>query len=224
MSRWRNKLIMLGGVESPHIDLYRSLRAQLDYAASASRKSITIVAVAAPHRGNGVTETVANLAIAYAQAGRRTLLVDGDLREPMLHKLFGISNRVGLSSILVYANEADEAVQHGVLPNLSIAPAGPKATGGVDLVAAGQLQTLFKQWREEYDVVLLDTPPLLSSAAAQMLAGACDGALLVLRSGVAKEEDALRVKALLETAEVAVLGTALTHGKHKKLPKRYSQR
>ncbi|MWC27324.1 CpsD/CapB family tyrosine-protein kinase [Paenibacillus sp. MMS18-CY102] len=222
MSRWRNKLLMLGGLESSYVDLYLSLRTQLDYAASG--KDITVIAIVAPHRGSGVTETAANLAITYAQAGRRTLLVDGDLREPIVHKLFGISNRIGLSSLLSYTSEAAEAVQQEVLPNLSIVASGLQPVGAIDPVAAGagELHALFGQWKGEYDVVLMDMPPMLSSAAAQLLAGVCDGALLVLRSGVVKEEDALRAKGMLETAGVAVLGTVLAHSRRKKVPKRYS--
>jgi len=208
MSRLRNKLVTLSGGNREVTEQYRSLRAQLEQGWDAGPR---IVAAVAPREGNGTAETAANLAVAYAQAGRRTLLVDGDMSKPSVHALFGLPNELGLSTILERACEPGEAVHGDIIANLSVMTAGPSPLYSGDPLGSYSLRQMFDQWRSDNDIVWLSAPPLLSSSDAQLLVAACDGTLLVMQSGVVDESDAFRVKRMLALLEVRTLGVALTH-------------
>ncbi|GMK38127.1 tyrosine-protein kinase [Paenibacillus sp. CCS19] len=211
MSRSKNKLVMLSGMSSEAMERYRSLRAQLDRASGGDAR---IVAVASPKAGGGAAEMAANLAAAYAQSDRRTLLVDGDFNAPLIHQFFGLSNWTGLSSIIDASSEAGEVdvVHRDVIANLDVLTAGPRLPYSKDFVGAFPLQLLFDSWRQQYDQICLAVPSLMSSADAQLMTAACDGVLLVIRSGQVDDKEAVRVKRLLALLEVPTLGVALAHG------------
>ncbi|PWW08488.1 capsular exopolysaccharide synthesis family protein [Paenibacillus cellulosilyticus] len=209
MSRSKNKLVMLTGANREAAEQYRSLRAQIDRAGGQDARLIGVVA---PRVGAGTAEMTANLAVAYAQANRRTLLVDGDMQSPLIHKLFGLPNVMGLSSVVEALETAEDTVYHDVVSNLDIMTAGDSLSYTGDAVGSFALQPLFDQWRQRYDKVCLVMPPLLSSADAQLMIAACNGVLLVIRSGQVDEADAARVKRLLALMEVPAYGVALMHG------------
>lgn len=211
MSRSRNKLVMLSGMNNETVERYRALRAQIDRTGGGSSAS-RVIAVAAPKAGSGTAEMAANLAAAYAQADRRTLLVDGDINSPLIHQLFGLSNVTGLSSIIEASSSVEGVVNHSVISNLDVMTAGPRLPYSKDFVGSFPLQPLFESWRQQYDQICLAIPPLLSSADAQQMTGACDGVLLVIRSGRVDESEASRVKRLLALLDVPALGVALAHG------------
>ncbi|MBD3920684.1 CpsD/CapB family tyrosine-protein kinase [Paenibacillus sp. PR3] len=211
MSRSRNKLVMLSGMNNETVERYRALRAQIDRTGGGSGAP-SVIAVAAPKAGSGTAEMAANLAIAYAQADRRTLLVDGEMNVPLIHQLFGLLNVVGLSSIIEASSTAEDVVNRGVINNLDVITAGPRLPYSKDFVGSYPLQPLFVSWRQQYDQICIATPSLLSSADAQLITAACDGVLLVIRSGWVDENDASRVKRLLALLDVPALGVALAHG------------
>jgi capsular exopolysaccharide synthesis family protein len=209
MSRSRNKLVMLNGANREAAEQYRSLRAQIDRAGGHDAR---LIGVAAPRAAAGTAEMAANLAIAYAQANRRTLLVDGDIHSPFVHMLFGLPNVTGFSSVVGALTEEGDEVHCNVISNLDIMTAGAPLSYAGDAIGSCSLQSLFDRWRQQYDKVCLVVPPLLSSADAQLMAAACNGVLLVIRSGQVDESDAARVKRLLALLEVSAYGVALMRG------------
>ncbi|GFN32779.1 CpsD/CapB family tyrosine-protein kinase [Paenibacillus xylaniclasticus] len=213
MSRSRNKLMMLSGGNREIMERYRSLRTQLELSTDSKGR---IVAVTSPREGGGTAETTSNLAVAFAQAGRRTLLIDGDMLNPFVHILFGLPNVRGLSNIVDKVSEPQEVVHSDVIPNLSVITAGMYTVYSEERLGAFSFHSLFDQWRHEFDMVLLSVPPLLTSSNTQHLVKGIDGALLIVRSGKVDESDASRVKRLLSLLEVKPLGVALIHQRRKK--------
>jgi capsular exopolysaccharide synthesis family protein len=133
--------------------------------------------------GEGKSTIAAHLAIANADRGKKTLLIDGDLRRPSIHAKFGLAPREGLSNVLT-----GEVPWHEVVvpvegrPNLSILPAGPGSHRAADLMGP-RLATLLDEFAKEYDLVILDSPPLLGFAECLQMATAADGVLIISQAG-----------------------------------------
>ena len=137
----------------------------------------------APAPDEGKTTTACNLAEAHAEQGKRTLLIDGDLRRPSVHRNFNLPSVTGLSNALtgeIHWREARLKIGHA--PNLDILPAGPPSRRAAELVGRG-LTELLEQAASEYDLVVLDAPPLLGFAEPLQMATAADGVLVVARAG-----------------------------------------
>ncbi len=177
-----------------------------------------LVTSAAP--GDGKTTTAANLAAAHAEQGKRTLLIDGDLRRPSVHRNFNLPSVVGLSNALLGEISWREAlVQTAALPHLYILPAGPPSRRASDLVGRG-LAELLEEAAAEYDLVILDAPPLLGFAEPLQMATAVDGVLVVARAGRTSRKAVASVLATLTRLRAKVVGLVLNEV-HKELSDSY---
>jgi len=177
-----------------------------------------LVTSAAP--GDGKTTTAANLAAAHAEQGKRTLLIDGDLRRPSVHRNFNLPSVVGLSNALLGEVSWREAlVQTAALPHLYILPAGPPSRRASDLVGRG-LAELLEEAAAEYDLVILDAPPLLGFAEPLQMATAVDGVLVVARAGKTSRKAVASVLATLTRLRAKVVGLVLNEV-HKELSDSY---
>jgi succinoglycan biosynthesis transport protein ExoP len=140
-----------------------------------------LVTSSAPSEGKSTT--AANLAMAHAQQGRRTLLIDGDLRRPSIHRRFDLSATVGLSSVLTNGTPWRSVLLHKPeLPLLDILPVGPPSRRAADLVGSG-LPSILEEASAEYDLVILDSPPLLGFPEPLQMAAAADGVIVVAVAG-----------------------------------------
>jgi capsular exopolysaccharide synthesis family protein len=177
-----------------------------------------LVTSAAP--GEGKTTTAANLASAHAEQGKRTLLIDGDLRRPSVHRNFNIPSIVGLSNVLVSEIPWKEAlISIESVPNLSVLPAGPPSRRAADLVGRG-LSELLEEASSEFDLVVLDAPPLLGFAEPLQMATAVDGVLVVARAGQTSRKAVANVLATLNRLRAKVVGIVLNEV-HKELSDSY---
>ena len=177
-----------------------------------------LVTSAAP--GDGKTTTAANLAAAHAEQGKRTLLIDGDLRRPSVHRNFNLPSVVGLSNALLGEISWREAlVQTAALPHLYILPAGPPSRRASDLVGRG-LAELLEEAASEYDLVILDAPPLLGFAEPLQMATAVDGVLVVARAGRTSRKAVASVLTTLTRLRAKVVGLVLNEV-HKELSDSY---
>jgi polysaccharide biosynthesis transport protein len=166
-----------------------------------------LVTSAAP--GDGKTTTAANLAAAHAEQGKRTLLIDGDLRRPSLHRNFGLSSVVGLSNVLMGEIPWREArIRAAGLEGLDILPAGPPSRRAADLVGRGLVE-LLEDAAGEYDLVVLDGPPLLGFAEPLQMATAADGVVVVARAGQTSRKAVASVLATLYRVRAKVVGVVL---------------
>jgi polysaccharide biosynthesis transport protein len=148
----------------------------------ASGGPVRSVAVVSSQPGEGKTTIAANVAAAMAALGKRTVVVDGDLRRPQLHRVLGLSNRLGLSSVLQSQSILQEALLPGPTERLSILPAGPTSANARELIA-GRISALVEELKAQFDIVVIDTPPILGFADGLNIATAADTSLLVVRAG-----------------------------------------
>ena len=166
----------LGGF-APRTEAFRLLRTNLQFLDLDHEPRSLVITSAVP--GEGKTLTSANLAVALAQAGRRVLLVDGDLRRPRAAALLGLDGAVGLTTVLVGGATLEEAVQVHEPSGLYLLASGAKPPNPTEILQSRVTHDLLKQLRDAYDLVIVDAPPLLPVADAAVLATITDGSILV---------------------------------------------
>lgn len=216
MSRSTNetKLIMDVNPQSPISEAYRNLKTNVQFIKW--DRTIQIIAVASTLPGEGKTTTISNLAISYAQEGKKVLLIDADLRHPSLHRAFNVVNKVGLSNVLACQKLLAEVVKDSSIENLSIIPSGPVPPNPAELLASPQFNMLLEESKSQYDMILFDTPPILAVADGLIISAACDGVILVVQSGKVKRQMIKKTKAKLEHVNAEILGVVLNNQKKRK--------
>jgi succinoglycan biosynthesis transport protein ExoP len=194
---------------SPHAEAYRFLVTDLLLTTSEEPAKAIMVATAKPAQGG--TSTISNVAITMAQAGRRVVLVDADMRRPSLHKVFGLPNEVGLSTVLSGANgySLEDALQPTQIENLYLLTAGPKPDNPWQLLRSARMRELVEELKERYDFVFFDTPSAVVFADALAVASLVDGAIFVVRAHQAPAGSELQIKNLLNKANLRILGVVL---------------
>lgn len=175
------ELVMLSRPMSPQAEAVRAIRSQLLRRVFRAPGGGHALAVVSPDSGDGKTYLVANLAVALAQTGERTVVLDADLRHPRLHEVFGTDNTAGLSSLLLDGAypAAVQAVQ-GV-PGLFLLPAGTTPPNPLELIERAAFAHVLAQLVERFDHVVVDTPAAIFGTDAQVIAERCGAAVLVAR-------------------------------------------
>lgn len=191
---------------SPDAETYRSLRATLAYSKLPEGRRVVLMTSA--RAGEGKSTTAANLAAVCADAERRTLLVDADLRNPELGRLFGLADAQGLATLLGGASEAtiDTTAFRTPIPFLDILPVGRLAGTVPGLLARPQLATIFEEARALYDWVVVDSPPVLPVADALVLSRHVDGVIVVVDVRATSMETARRACELLRAVGAPLVG------------------
>ena len=173
--------------KSPISEAFRSIRTNIEYIVQGKEKCIFSVIADSP--GIGKTYISINMASIYAMYGKKTLLVGMDLRKPRLYQEFGLSNKVGVSSYLAGKVSVEEAIQpSGKLPTLDILTAGPVPPNPAELIASDRCDQLFKELKEKYDYIIVDTPPLLWVTDALLLMKHVDTSVYVIRQAVTNKK------------------------------------
>lgn len=203
------RLVSLRSPDAPAAEAYRSVRTTLDFVMANHRIRSVLVTSSLP--GEGKTTTVANLAVAFAQVGRRVIAIDGDLRQPRLHEaLAGDPDRPGLSEVIAGTAPVIDAVEAvPEVPDLVLLGAGHIPPNPSELLTSGACAALLDDLSGMADLVLVDSSPLLLVSDPLVLAGMVDGVVLVARSGATGERALRRSLALLEQVEAPVLGVVL---------------
>jgi polysaccharide biosynthesis transport protein len=173
----RGQLVRLDA-RSPVAEAYRSVRTSLCLGSAAKARTILL---ASPAPGDGKSTTASNLAIAFAQAGERTLIIDCDLREPVQHLIFEIDGSTGLSSVLSGEAKLRDAVQATRVPGLYVLPCGPVPHDPSEQLASKRFAQLMRALGSTFDRIIIDSPPVMSVTDARILAASSDVTLLVLR-------------------------------------------
>jgi capsular exopolysaccharide synthesis family protein len=163
-------------------EAFRTLRTNLQF--SSLDKPLRSLVVTSAVATEGKTTTAANLAVVMAQAGRSVVLVDGDLRRPAAHKLFGLSNGAGLTAALIEDPDAlNGYLQECEVENLRVLTAGPVPPNPQELLGSQRMEELLRKLEAEADIVVVDSPPTLVVADANILAARADGVLMVINTG-----------------------------------------
>ncbi len=177
----KTPLITALAPHSPRVEAFRILRTNLQFVDVDRNLKVFVVTSSVP--GEGKTSTASNTALALQTAGQRTLLIDGDMRRPQLAKLFRLEEAVGLTSVLLGRVSLDEAVQEHHASGLSVLTSGAVPPNPAELLQSQAMKQLLDEARLEYDVVVVDAPPLLPVTDAALLAAQADGAVVVVRQG-----------------------------------------
>lgn len=200
-------LIMLADPLSPAAEAYRSLAANLQFAhADRQLQTIGVTSAAA---GEGKSTTVANLAIALAQGGRRVIVVDADLRRPGQHTLFGVDRQDGLANVLL-GEHTQLPLHETAAPGVRLLTSGTVAGDPVDVLGSRRFDQVLALARAQADFVLVDTPPAGALADTALLAPRLEGVLLVVSAGRTKRDMARRARQQLERVNANLLGVVLT--------------
>lgn len=170
---------------------------------------VNLVAVTAAQKGYGASTTALNLAMMMARAERPTLLVDANLREPDLHKALGIPPSPGLAEVLRGHVEPNKAAVPTKVPKLSFMSAGKAGVPAQVLLSRGGFTDIFSVMRAQYDLVVLDTPPILQYPDALSIAKHVDGILMVIPAQGASRSEQQEARRLLDRVEARILGTVL---------------
>lgn len=192
---------------SPISEQYRTIRTNLQFASV--DEDLKTMLVTSPGPGAGKSITTANLAVVYAQQGRKVLLIDADMRKPTVHYTFRLDNLNGLSNILVGESTLTEAIVTTEVDNLDIISCGPIPPNPSELLGSRKMRTLIHEANLLYDLIIFDTPPVLAVTDSQILADIVDCALMVVRSNNTENEDAIKAKEALEPAQAKLLGAIL---------------
>ena len=201
-------LITLTDPRSPAAEAYRTLRTNLTFTALDNPLETLVAASAALDEGRSTV--LANLAVAMAQGERRTILVDANLRRPGLHKIFGVANDRGLTTMILEETALEDLplIDVGV-DNLWLVPSGPLPPNPADILGSHRMEVALATLKARADIVLLDAPPVIAVTDAAVLGTKVDGLLLVVRAGRTRREDALRAREILERVHVRIVGAVL---------------
>lgn len=176
----REKLFALFNPKSPVVEAFRTLRTNIAFSSVDRTYKIILVASSIPNEGKSTV--TANLGIVMAQAGARVLIVDADLRKPTQHRIFELENSRGLVNAIIQ-NDVQGVIQPGPIEGLSIITSGPIPPNPSELLASNRMNDFLSGIREEFDTILVDSPPALAVTDALLLASRVDGVMMVLKSG-----------------------------------------
>ena len=197
------------GSESKHAEAYRVLRTNLLFSRK-DEKLNTIVVVSAG-AGEGKSTTTINLATVFAQAGNRVLVVDSDLRRPTLHKLFKVSNNLGLTNYLLKQNELVDLVQTTPVPNLDFMASGRLPNSSMGILGSAQMKEMIAELKQRYDFILLDSPPILGVSDASILASEVDLVMQVIQYRRYPQPMTIRAKQMIEKVGGNFVGMVLNN-------------
>ncbi|MGB3403593.1 MAG: polysaccharide biosynthesis tyrosine autokinase [Microcoleaceae cyanobacterium] len=189
--------------ESLESEIYRMLQANLKFLSSDKKLKTLVVTSSVPREGKSTVS--ANLAAAIAQLGYQVLLIDADMRHPCQHHIWGLTNAVGLSDVLVGQAEATTAISQGI-EQPDILTAGVTPPNPLALLDSKRMQSLIRSFSETYDFVIIDTPPIIIGADALTLSQMTNGMLLVARPGTVDRDSALVAQETLERSNQQILG------------------
>jgi polysaccharide biosynthesis transport protein len=194
--------------QSQMAESYRALRTSLLLSNLGSPPKVIMVTSALPQEGK--TTTSINCGVVLAQKGVRVLLIDADLRRPSVHKTLGMGPRSGLSNVLTGSSTLEQTItRSSILPNLYVLPAGTPPPNPAELLASGNMRDVLAQLREEYDHIVIDTPPSLSVTDAVVLSPRADAVMLVIRSAQTTKQALRRARDILAQVNAKVAGVLL---------------
>lgn len=192
------------------VEAYKTIRTNLQFVLA--DKSARQIVITSPLMGDGKSTTAINMAIAFSQAGCKTLIIDGDLRKPTVHKKLRIQNTNGLSSLLAGMSSIEDSVSH-INSNLDVVPSGPLPPNPSELLSSNAMANLLKALGQTYEYIFIDTPPVNIVSDALALAPKTDGMVIVVRDNHTTYDDLKKSLSMLEFADIHLLGIIVNGGK-----------
>ena len=200
-------LVTQNDPKNPGAEAYRVIRTGIQFAQAG--KELQTIALTSCTPNEGKSTTIANLAVVLTQAGKSVLLIDCDMRNPTVHKNFNLSNKLGLSSCISMGTALSDAVQKTSIEGLYALTGGVIPPNPSELLGSERMKNLLQRAKEQYDYVLIDTPPVMPVTDALIVSRFVDGMILVIASAEVKVEMARDVKNQLVNAGANILGIVL---------------
>ncbi len=203
-------LITLTDPRSPASEAFRALRTNLMF--SSVEHPIDTLLLTSSAQSEDKSVVLANLAVTFAQSNNKTILVDSDLRRPTQHDIWGIPNERGLTTMILEDGAlATPPLVQTEIPNLMVLPSGPLPPVPADVLSSQRMNEVIGVLKARAHYILFDCPPVLAATDAALLGAKLDGAVLVMRVGTTRRDQAARARQALERVHVRVLGAVLTN-------------
>jgi len=203
------RLITNENVKSPIAEAYKTLRTNIQFSLTDTNGGLKVILVTSSGLTEGKSTTAANLAVTFAQSDQKVLLVDCDLRRPVVHRSFTLLNGKGLTNILVEGVDYANLVNTTFVENLGVITSGPKPPNPSELLGSARMKALIERFKENYDTIILDSPPALPVTDAAVLSKLVDGVIIVCEYGQTTFESIAQAKSLLDKVNAKILGVVL---------------
>lgn len=204
----KSNLVTLTDSKSVAAEAYRTLRTNIQF--SSYDQEVRVITVTSSRPAEGKSTIACNMAITFAENGKKVLLVDTDLRRPTVHKKFKLPNSLGIVNVIMNMELLHEVVHHDVTEGLDIITSGVIPPNPSELLGSRKFQRFIDEMRDQYDTIILDSPPLLAVTDAQVLTTLSDGTVVVVQHGVTKKDEISQAKELLEKVKGNILGVVLS--------------
>ncbi|WP_066186657.1 CpsD/CapB family tyrosine-protein kinase [Gracilibacillus timonensis] len=188
-------------------DQFREIRSNIQFLRE--KKNHSILLITSPEERTGKSTMAANLAVSLSQQNEKVLLIDANLRTPIMHSLFNLSNENGLSNVLRGLSTVKEAIRHTDIHQLDIITAGPEVFNPAEILESHAMKKLLDELDHPYDIVLIDSPSVLQTTETRVIANQCEGVVLVLKQGKTEIEKAIKTKQVLDLANANLIGAIL---------------
>lgn len=209
MMNTQRKLVTKTNPKSPISEQYKTIRTNINFSSVDQEMRSVLVTSSGP--GEGKSTTAANLAVVFAQEGKKVLLVDSDMRKPTAHYTFNLTNTFGLTSVLTRQKALGDVVNTSDVENLDLLTCGPIPPNPAELLSSKAMNQFLEAAYSVYDMIIFDTPPVLAVTDAQVLANQMDGTILVISSGTTEVDRAVKAKEMLQATKSKLLGVVLNN-------------
>jgi capsular exopolysaccharide synthesis family protein len=194
----------------------RTLRTNIRFSFADNEIKTIVVTSCLPSEGKSTI--IANLAATMAKSGKSVVIVDCDLKKPNIHKIFSLSNVRGLTNVLVEDKKIDEVIKDTSVPNVYVITSGPIPPSSSELLGGKNIKEVLNELTLKFDLVLIDTPPILYISDAQIMAALSQGTIIVTAYGKSDKYQLLNAKEIIEKAAGKILGVVIN-----KIPEKYNE-
>lgn len=199
--------------EGRYSESIRTIRTNIKYLSVDNEKKVLLVTSVS--KGEGKSTTAGNLAVAFSQDEKKVLLLDCDLRKSQIHKMFELSNQIGLTDILANEIKVEEVINK-YSEKVDIITSGKKVLNPCEMLSSNKFKLLLDDLREKYDYIIIDSPPLDSVADAKNLSVNADGTIIVVKSETTKKNSLLEAKKSLDKVGGKIVGVIVNRVKSKR--------
>lgn len=199
--------ILENNIPFQYVESFKSIRTNISFALSTTNNRIIIVSSGNPNEGKSTMSC--NIALTFAQANNKTLLIDADLRKPVQHQNFKLQNKVGLSTLLGKMNTIDEVIIKNVIENLDIITCGPIPPNPSEMLSSNNMKELLQTLSDMYDIIIIDTPPVNVVSDAIGLSKYVSGLVLTIKESVSTYDEVAQAMNNFKVANMNVLGFIL---------------
>lgn len=186
---------------------FYELKANIQFASR--EQGSKIIMISSAEKNDGRSTTAAYLSLALAESGKKTILIDCDLRNSNIHNMFGLENDKGLVDFLSGVIDFKDAVKATKQNNLAIVTSGAVTSNYAELLVSSKFNDFLEKLKEDFDYIIIDTPPITESSDAQALSKYADGSVLVVRDGQTERKTAIKAKDILKKANANIIGVFL---------------